>query len=147
MSLNIVMLIGNLGADPETKYTQTGTAITNFSMAVTKRWNKDGQKQEKTTWVRVVGWNKLAEIMGEYLHKGSKVAIVGELEIRSYEQDGTTKYITEIVARELEMLDPKPDNNAKTDRQPVVTRQRSGETGNRRKDSETEPDFDDDIPF
>lgn len=105
--LNKVMLIGNLGADPEIRYTQAGAPVATFTLATTERWtDKDGQKQETTEWHRVVAWRKLAEICGEYLRKGSKVYIEGKLSTRKWQdQTGQDRYTTEIVAGDMKMLD------------------------------------------
>ncbi len=107
--LNKVMLIGNLGKDPEIRYTQSGTAVATFNLATTERWkDKDGQMQDTTEWHRIVVWQKLAEICGTYLHKGSKVYIEGKLQTRKWQdQNGNDKYTTEIIAREMKMLDSK----------------------------------------
>ena len=107
--LNKVMLIGNLGKDPEMRYTQSGTAVATFNLATTERWkDKDGQMQDTTEWHRIVVWQKLAEICGTYLHKGSKVYIEGKLQTRKWQdQNGNDKYTTEIIAREMKMLDSK----------------------------------------
>lgn len=107
--LNKVMLIGNLGKDPEIRYTQNGTAVATFNVATTERWkDKDGQTQETTEWHRIVAWRKLAETCGEYLHKGSKVYIEGKLQTRKWQdQNGNDKYTTEIVANEMKMLTPR----------------------------------------
>lgn len=107
--LNKVMLIGNLGKDPEIRYTQSGTAVATFNIATTERWkDKDGQMQDKTEWHRIVVWQKLAEICGTYLHKGSKVYIEGKLQTRKWQdQNGNDKYTTEIIANEMKMLDSK----------------------------------------
>ena len=105
--INKVILIGNLGADPEIRYTQTGAAVATFTLATTERWRgQDGQTQEQTEWHRIVAWAKLAEICGEYLHKGSRVYIEGKLQTRKWQdKEGGTRYTTEIVAREMKMLD------------------------------------------
>ncbi len=107
--INKVILIGNLGSDPEIRYTQSGTAVATFSVATTERWkNKDGQQQEQTEWHRIVAWRRLAEICGEYLSKGSKVYIEGKLQTRKWEdRDGNTRYTTEVVANEMKMLSPR----------------------------------------
>ena len=102
---NLVILIGNLGSDPEVRYTQDGTPAASFTVATTERWKgKDGQMQESTEWHRVTAWRRLAEICGEYLAKGSRVYIEGKLQTRSYEKDGQKRYVTEIVAREMKIL-------------------------------------------
>jgi single-strand DNA-binding protein len=107
--VNKVTLIGNLGKDPETRYTQDGNAICNFSIATSEEWRdkSTGEKREKTEWHRVVAFRKLAEICSEYLTKGQQVYIQGKLQTRSWEQEGVTKYTTEIVADEMLMLGGK----------------------------------------
>ena len=105
-SVNKVILIGRLGADPELKFTPSGRANTNISVATNRRWkNQEGQFQEKTEWHRVVAWGKMAEVVGEYLKKGSNVYIEGRLQTRSWDDDnGVKRYITEIVLEDMEML-------------------------------------------
>ncbi len=105
-SLNKVMLIGNLGKDPELRYTANGTAVASFSIATTDTWkNNEGVVQERTEWHNIIAWNKLAEICGEWLKKGQKVYIEGNIRTRNYEdKDGKKKYITEIYADNLIML-------------------------------------------
>ena len=105
--INKVILIGNLGRDPETRYAQNGSAVTNFSVATSESWRDkaSGEQQERTEWHNVVCFARLAEIAGEYLRKGSKVYIEGGLRTTSWEKDGEKKYRTEIMARELQMLD------------------------------------------
>ena len=107
--INKVILVGNLGQDPEVKYTAGGDAVTTLSIATSDSWkDKDtGQDQERTEWHRVVLWRRLAEIAGEYLNKGSKVYVEGQLRTRKWEQEGQTRYTTEIIARELQFLDSK----------------------------------------
>ena len=107
--LNKVMLIGRLGTDPEMRYTPSGSPVTQFRMACSRSWTgQDGQTREETDWFTVVGWNKLAEIMGQYLTKGAKVYIEGRLRNRSWEgQDGQKRYVTEIIANDMIMLDTK----------------------------------------
>lgn len=105
-SLNKVMLIGNLGKDPELKYTPSGIAVATFSMATSESWkDQDGNQQEKTEWHNIVVWRKLAEIAGEYLKKGKKIYLEGKLQTRNYEKDGVKRYVTEIVADSFIMLD------------------------------------------
>ncbi|MEI7905864.1 MAG: single-stranded DNA-binding protein [Bacteroidota bacterium] len=105
-SLNKVQLIGNLGKDPELKYTPSGVAVATFSIATSESWkDQDGNQQEKTEWHNIVAWRKLAEICGEYLKKGKKVYLEGKLQTRNYEKDGIKRYVTEIVADQLIMLD------------------------------------------
>jgi single-strand DNA-binding protein len=110
-SLNKVMLIGNLGKDPELRYTGSGVAVATFSLATNESWkDQEGALQERTEWHNIVAWRKLAEIAGEYLRKGRKVFIEGRIQTRSYDDKntGAKKYITEIVADNLILLDPKP---------------------------------------
>ena len=113
--INKVILIGNLGADPETRHTAGGSAVTNLSLATTEAWRdrQTGENQEKTEWHRVVMFSKLAEIAGEYLRKGSKVYIEGRLQTRKWQdRDGNDRYTTEIVANEMQMLDSKGGQGA-----------------------------------
>jgi single-strand DNA-binding protein len=110
--INKAILIGNLGADPEVKYTQSGTAVANFNLAVTETWTKDGKKEEKTEWLRIVAFGRLGEICGEYLTKGSKCYLEGKIQTRQWDdKDGNKRYTTEIVAREMKMLSPKGETN------------------------------------
>ncbi|MBV1869590.1 MAG: single-stranded DNA-binding protein [Gammaproteobacteria bacterium] len=107
--INKVILIGNMGRDPETRYLPSGGAVTNVALATSESWTdkQSGQKQERTEWHRVVFFNRLAEIAGEYLKKGSKVYIEGSLRTRKWQdkQTGQDRYSTEIVASEMQMLD------------------------------------------
>jgi single-strand DNA-binding protein len=107
--INKVILIGNLGADPEIRYTQSGTPVVNFRIATTERWKgQDGQQQEQTEWHSIVAWRRLAEICAEFLSKGSKVYIEGKLQTRKWQdQNGNDRYTTEIVARDMQMLTPR----------------------------------------
>ncbi|HEY0069167.1 MAG TPA: single-stranded DNA-binding protein [Chloroflexia bacterium] len=107
--LNKVMIIGNLGKDPEMKYTQQGTPITSFSVAVSRTWKgPDGSSQEETEWFRVVAWERLAEQCNEFLRKGRKVFIEGRLKTREWTgQDGQKRFTTEVVATSMILLDPK----------------------------------------
>ena len=111
--INKVIIVGNLGQDPEIKYTAGGAAVTTLSIATSDSWkDKDsGMDQERTEWHRVVLWRRLAEIAGEYLKKGSKVYIEGQLQTRKWEQEGQTRYTTEIIARDIQFLDSKGSSN------------------------------------
>ena len=104
--INKAIIIGNLGADPEIRYTQDGTQAASFTVATTEKWKgKDGQMQEQTEWHKVVAWRRLAEICGEYLAKGSRVYIEGKLQTRKWQdKDGNDRYTTEIVVSEMKML-------------------------------------------
>ena len=121
--INKAILIGNLGQDPELRYTPSGTAVCNLRIATNESYkNAEGEKIEKVEWHNVVAWAQLAEICGEYLKKGSQVYIEGSLQTRSYEdRDGNTKYTTEIKAREMQMLGGRGDggsNGAKAEARP-----------------------------
>lgn len=104
--LNKATIIGNLGADPEVRYTPSGKQTSTFSVATTEKWKgKDGQVQESTEWHRVVTWSRLAEICAEYLTKGSRVYIEGRIQTRKWtDSNGVDRYTTEIIAREMKML-------------------------------------------
>src|SRR4051812_43740861 len=107
--VNKVILIGNLGADPELRYTPSGQPVANFRIATSESWmDKQGQKQERTEWHRIVAWGKLAELCGEYLKKGRQVYIEGKLQTRQWEdRDKNKRFTTEIQARELTFLGPR----------------------------------------
>ena len=136
--VNKVILVGNLGNDPESRATSNGNAVVNFSVATSEAWkDQQGVLQERTEWHRVTAWGKLAEICGKYLRKGSKVYIEGSLRTSSYEKNGEKRYSTDIVANEMQMLDSKRDDGF----QPAP--------GQKPKEN-THPsnnDFDDGIPF
>lgn len=108
--INKVILVGNLGADPETKYAASGTAITSIRIATSESWKdkQTGEQQERTEWHRVKFFGRLAEIAAEYLKKGSQVYVEGKLRTDEYERDGVKKYSTDIIADELQMLGGKP---------------------------------------
>ena len=143
------MLIGNLGRDPETRFTQSGSAVTRFSVATSESWrDKSTQEmQQRTEWHDVVCFARLGEIASEYLKKGSKVYIEGGLRTSSWEKDGNTRYRTEVIAREMQMLDSRGANSGSYDGEPP-----QGGSQDKRADppQSNEPDledFDDDIPF
>tara|TARA_X000000368_G_scaffold366655_1_gene313571 strand:+ start:28 stop:468 length:441 start_codon:yes stop_codon:yes gene_type:complete len=141
--INKVILVGNLGQDPEVKYTAGGAAVTTLSLATSESWkDKDtGSDQERTEWHRVVLWRRLAEIAGEYLKKGSKVYIEGQLQTRKWEQDGQTRYTTEVIGRDMQFLDSRGSSSSDAS---------SYEDTNQDMGSQNLPDSgitDDDIPF
>lgn len=110
-SVNKVILVGNLGRDPEVRYMPNGEAVCNFSIATTENWkDKSGVKQEKTEWHNIVMYRRLAEIAGEYLKKGRPVYVEGRLQTRKWEKDGVTRYSTEIIGDQMQMLGSKNDN-------------------------------------
>lgn len=151
--INKVILVGNLGNDPETRYTQGGMAITKISLATTSvRKDKEGNTQERTEWHRVTFFGKLGEIAGEYLRKGSQCYIEGSIRYDKYTgQDGVEKYSTDIIADEMQMLGSRGDSGGGGDRAPRPQRQQSAPQ-QRPEPSRQQPapadDFsDDDIPF
>lgn len=140
--INKVILVGNLGQDPEVKFTAGGAAVTTLSIATSESWKdkESGNEQEKTEWHRVVLWRRLAEIAGEYLKKGSKVYIEGQLQTRKWEQEGLTRYTTEVIARDMQFLDSR-GNMDNSNSPPDIS-----STSEDSVDSEQEIK-DDDIPF
>jgi single-strand DNA-binding protein len=151
--VNKVILVGNLGNDPETRYTQAGAAITNISVATSETWKdkQTGQPQERTEWHRVVFFNRLAEIAGEYLRKGSKVYVEGALRTRKWQdQSGQDRYTTEIVANEMQMLDSRGQGQGGGDhRQAPAQPAPAGGGGSApaQQGGGSFENFDDDIPF
>lgn len=106
--LNKVMIIGNLGSDPEMRYTPSGRPVTSFSVATSRSWvTSEGEHREATEWFRVVAWGNLAEICSKYLSKGSRVYVEGRLQTRSWESQGQKQYRTELVANEMVLLDAR----------------------------------------
>ena len=112
--INKVILVGNVGQDPETRYMPNGGAVTNLSVATSESWKdkNSGEQQERTEWHRIVFYQRLAEIVAEYVKKGSKVYVEGSLRTRSWEQDGVKRYATEIIASEMQMLDGRGDSGS-----------------------------------
>ena len=167
--VNKVIIIGNLGNDPEVRYSANGSAIANISVATSESWTdkNSGDKQEKTEWHRIVMFNRLGEIAGEYLRKGSKVYNEGKLQTRKWQnQSGQDRYTTEIVANTMQMLDGRGDNAGQggggyqAPRQQAPQQQGGGQQfggaqqggqqqGGGQAPSQPAPanDFDDDIPF
>ena len=154
--VNKVIIVGNVGQDPETKFTASGSAISNISVATSESWKDKttGQQQEKTEWHRIVFFNRLAEIAGEYLRKGSKVYVEGKLTTRKWQdQTGADRYTTEIVASEMQMLDSRGDGAAPQQQQaprqqaPTGTpRDMPGQAPQQAPPQEMD-DYSDDIPF
>ncbi len=142
-SLNKVMLIGNLGKDPEVRYTTSGTAVASFSVATTDKFkNKSGEWEEKTEWHNVTLWARLAEIAGEYLSKGKTVYIEGRLQTRKWQdKEGKDRYTTEIVGDKMQMLSAKGDGGGKSGGG------RSGGEPTAAYDDPVAYNQDDDIPF
>jgi single-strand DNA-binding protein len=149
--INKVILIGNLGADPETRYTPSNTAVTNLRLATAESWKdkQTGERQEKTEWHRVVMFGRLAEIAAEYLKKGSKVYIEGRLQTNKWQDsDGKDRYSTDIVANEMQMLDSRSGGGAQQGQQRTQGQQQAQRPAQRGGGgSDPAPDFDQDIPF
>ena len=147
--INKVILVGNVGQDPETRYMPNGNAVTNLSLATSETWKdkNTGEQQERTEWHRVTFYQRLAEIVAEYVKKGSKIYVEGRLQTRSWEQDGVKKYATDIIANEMQMLDsrgssgesysPSQSQSAPPPRNETPTQQAPADMDS----------FDDDIPF
>jgi len=140
-SLNKVMLIGNLGRDPEVRYTPSGVAVATFTIATNESWrDQEGNTQERTEWHNIVAWRKLAEICGEWLKKGKKVYIEGRLQTRSYDDKntGTKRYTTEIVADNMIMLDSRGASGESAPQAPAQSSEEPSLPGGSK---------DDDLPF
>ena len=158
MSLNKVMIIGNLGRDPEMRYTPSGQPVTQFTVAVNRNYkNQAGEWQEDTEWFRIVAWGPLAERTAEYMRKGRKVYIEGRLQTRQWEgQDGQKRYTTELVASTVTPLDPRPRDDAAggpsegpAERERVPAGQAAGPGGPAGPSAEPTPEYTDldDLPF
>ncbi len=156
--VNKVILVGNLGKDPEVKYTAGGTAVCNFSIATSESWKDKttGEKQERTEWHSIVCWSGLAEIAGEYLRKGSQVYVEGKLQTRKWEdKEGNTRYTTEIVIHDMQMLGGRAGGGDEEAARPA--KGKSKDAGNAYREASGGAsagtggggagDFDDDIPF
>ena len=149
--VNKVILIGNLGADPEVRYMPNGNAVANISVATSEAWKdkQTGEQQERTEWHRVAFFNRLAEIVGEYCRKGSKVYVEGSLRTRKWQdQNGQDRYTTEVIATEMQMLDSKGAGIAPA---PLSAPSSSSRAQNEAPASSAAPEmaeeFDDEIPF
>lgn len=151
MSVNKVILIGNLGGDPEVRFMPNGNAVANMTVATSERWTdkQSGEKREKTEWHRVCIYGKLAEIAGQYLRKGSKVYIEGQNETREWEKDGVKRYTTEVVVKmngQMQMLDGKSDVQ-----QLAPQQQRQAQAPRQQQSQQSVPvdynEFDSEIPF
>jgi single-strand DNA-binding protein len=144
MSVNKAILVGNLGKDPELRYTPSGTAVCTFTLATSERFkNKQGEQQDRTEWHNIVVWAGLAEICGKYLTKGKQVYIEGRIQNRSYDdRDGNKRYISEVVANEMQMLSRSGDQGGGGGSRPTTPPEEPSA-------SSQEPPFnpDDDIPF
>lgn len=151
-SVNKVIIVGNLGKDPETRYAPSGDAVTNIVVATTETWKDkaSGEKREATEWHRVVFFGKLAEIAGQYLKKGSQVYLEGKLKTRKWQgKDGQDRFTTEINADEMKMLGSKGDGQQQEGQRPQQTQQRPPANTQRQPQGQAGgfSDFEDSIPF
>lgn len=143
--VNKVILIGNLGKDPEVKSLESGTSLASFSMATSESYTKDGERQTTTEWHNIVAWGKLADIVGKYLQKGSTVYIEGKIKTRSWDdKDGNKKYATDIIAEKLTMLGKKQDSSQSP--KPDTSKQDAVAAEKIRGDQEAQTESDD-LPF
>jgi single-strand DNA-binding protein len=151
--INKVILVGHLGADPETRYMPSGGAVTNLRVATSEQWKDktSGDQQERTEWHNVAMFGRLAEIAGEYLRKGSQVYIEGRLRTRKWQdKEGHDRWTTEIIANEMQMLGGRPDASAPAraaEPTGVAEMPSAGARAQAQGKSGSMPDFDDDIPF
>jgi len=152
--VNKVILVGNVGNDPEVRYMPNGNAVANLSVATSDSWKdrNTGDQQERTEWHRVVFFNRLAEIVEQYVKKGTKLYLEGRLQTRSWEQDGAKRYSTEIVANEMQMLDSRGAGGVNQEfgdqAPPPAAPSQDSEKGSTQQPSSSNFDnFDDDIPF
>lgn len=147
--INKVILVGNLGADPDTRYTASGSAVTKIRIATTRAWNdrQTGEKQERTDWHRITFFGKLAEISAEYLRKGSQVYVEGRLQTSSYEKEGQTHYSTDVIANEMQMLGGRSGGSGGSASFGGGQSQPQAQPQAAPKPSPVAQDFDDDIPF
>jgi len=142
-SVNKVILIGNLTRDPELRYMPNGEAVANFSIACNESWkDKNNVKQERAEFVNIVMYRKVAEIAGEYLKKGSSVYLEGRLQTRKWEKDGVTRYTTEVICDQMQMLGAKPAGG-----ESVSVQSQDHKPNEGKKVSSGFDDFEDDIPF
>ena len=152
--VNKVILVGNVGNDPEVRYMPNGNAVANVSVATSDSWKdrNTGDQQERTEWHRVVFFNRLAEIVEQYVKKGTKLYLEGRLQTRSWEQDGAKRYSTQIVANEMQMLDSRGAGGVNQEfgdqAPPPAAPSQDSEKGSTQQPSSSNFDnFDDDIPF
>lgn len=148
--LNKVMLIGNLGAEPEVRYTPSGAAVANVRIATNESWRdkETGEQQQRTEWHRVVFFGRLAEIVKEYLHKGSQIYVEGRLQTRKWQgQDGQDRYTTEIVANDMQMLGGRGGAADFDQAPPPPAGEQAATASGANAAKSPDEDFDDDIPF
>jgi len=143
--LNKVQIIGRLGRDPEIRYAQNGTAVCNLNVAVSESWtDKQGQKQEKTEWIRCAAFGKQAEILEKYLKKGSQIYLEGKMQTRQYDKDGQTHYATEVLVRDFVFLGGKQDGGQSAPANRKIQKQ---DDLDERLGQPADDQYRDDIPF
>lgn len=148
--VNRVILIGNVGNDPEVRHMPNGDTVANVTIATSEQWKdkNTGEKQERTEWHRIVFFKRLAEIVEQYVKKGSKIYVEGRLQTRSWEQDGVKRYTTEIVASEMQMLDSRVQQSGdSTQREQSQNVNQGSQSGSDKPQSGGFDNLDDDIPF
>jgi single-strand DNA-binding protein len=154
--INKVILVGNLGRDPEIRYTANGAAVANVTVATSESWKDKttGEQQEKTEWHRIVFFNRLAEIVGEYLKKGSQIYVEGKLQTRKWQdQSGQDRYTTEVVGNEMQMLGSRgggssmPSGDMNFDQSAPPSNAPASSASASKAPASAVDDFDDDIPF
>ena len=149
--VNKAILLGNVGGDPEVRYTPQGSAVANITIATSEKWKdkQTGQEQERTEWHRIVFFNRLAEVVGEYVRKGMKLYVEGQIRTRQWEQDGVKRYTTEIVASEMQLLDNKNSGNgqAMANQQAAAYQRPAQQAPQQQPQGGFDQEFDDDIPF
>ena len=145
--VNKVILVGNVGGDPESRFMPNGSAVASLTLATSQSWKdkNTGEQKEVTEWHRIVAFNRLAEIVGEYVKKGAKLYIEGSLRTRSWEQDGIKRYATEIAASEMQMLDSKSDGERQ--QKPAAQSYEQQRAAHTAPGPQGFDQFDDDIPF
>lgn len=145
--VNKAIVVGNLGADPEVRYTQAGDAVCTLSVATSETWKDkaSGEQREKTQWHRAVLWRKLAEIAVQYLHKGDKIYLEGQIEYRKWQKDGVDQYTTEIKVRDMQMLGGRSGSNGAGGDSSTTPRQ--PRRADHQAPTAARADFDDDIQF
>ena len=154
--VNKAVILGNVGNDPELRFMSNGKAVANFTVATSEQWkDQQGQKQERVEWHRMVAYDKLAEIIGQYVKKGSKLYLEGKLQTREWtDQQGQKKYTTEIIVSEMQMLDGKqqqgsqqPQGQQQTQRQQAPQNNGYQQARSQTMQQQDAPQFDDDLPW
>ncbi len=140
--VNKVILVGNVGRDPEVNYIREDLPVARFTLATSESYTKDGQRVTNTEWHNIVVWRGLAKVVEQYVRKGSKLYIEGKITNRQYEKDGQTKYFTEIVAANMQMLDSKSTSSASTQENTAPANNAQPSVA-----QDSAPQFDDDLPF